>query len=195
LPYFYKDREIVGKIWGHQLKKLKNLLIKLYQAARGFVAQMSCPSNIADTGVRVITAVAVNTTNSLLADLTTITAPAVIANTLSWGFAVAVAAVVTNGDVAEGPFPTFVTVAFERVQTRPVFTTGHDNALSKNIKDVKYSDQGSISPIFYSQLLHLQIPKVQKTVKSSFVLLGSACAKAACKTLVKLTLTQLVMTC
>ncbi len=99
---------------------------------------MSCPSNIADTGVRVITAVAVNTTNSLLADLTTIAAPAVIADALSGGFAVAVAAVGADGDVAEGPFPTFVAVAVERVQTRPVFTTGHDNALSKNIKDAKH---------------------------------------------------------
>ena len=49
---------------------------------------------------------------------------------------------------------------------------------------------GSISPTFYKQLLLAQIPKAQKkTVKfSSFIaLLGSACVKAACRKLVKLT--------
>ena len=45
---------------------------------------------------------------------------------------------------------------------------------------------GSISPTFYKQLLRAQIPKAQKF--SSFIaLLGSACVKAACRKLVKLT--------
>jgi len=44
--------------------------------------------------------------------------------------------------------------------------------------------------MFYQQLLHAKIPKVQKKrVKLSvfFALSGSECAKAACKTLMKLT--------
>ena len=44
-------------------------------------------------------------------------------------------------------------------------------------------DQGSISPTFYEQLLHLQIPKVQKDnqLKQLFALSGSACVKAVHK--------------
>ena len=52
-------------------------------------------------------------------------------------------------------------------------------------------DLGSISPTFYKQLLRTQIPKAQKsclTWLSFFALLGSACVKAACRMLVKLTL-------
>jgi len=51
--------------------------------------------------------------------------------------------------------------------------------------------QGSISSMFYKQLLHVKIPKAKKkTVKLSifFVLLGSAHAKAASRMLMKLTL-------
>ena len=42
---------------------------------------------------------------------------------------------------------------------------------------------GSISPTFYVQLLHMQIPKAQKDsqFKQLFALLGSASKKAACK--------------
>ena len=50
------------------------------------------------------------------------------------------------------------------------------------------NDKGSISPTFY--VLHAQIPKAQKsclTWQSFFVLLGSACVKAARRALVKLT--------
>jgi len=52
-----------------------------------------------------------------------------------------------------------------------------------------FRDQGSISPMFYSLLLCSQIPKVLKIESSyqSFVLLRSACIKAAPKTLVKST--------
>jgi len=50
-------------------------------------------------------------------------------------------------------------------------------------------DQGSTSSTFYEQLLCAQIPKVQKDsqVVSFFTLLGSVCAKAAERTLMKLT--------
>jgi len=51
-------------------------------------------------------------------------------------------------------------------------------------------DQGLISPTFYLQLLRQHIPKEQKRLSSHqclFALLGSASAKAVCKTLVKLT--------
>ena len=47
------------------------------------------------------------------------------------------------------------------------------------------SSQGSISPTFYEQLLHTQIPKEQKSCL--FALLESACVKAAQRMLVKLT--------
>jgi len=49
---------------------------------------------------------------------------------------------------------------------------------------------GSISPMFHKQLLHAQILKAKKkTVRLSvfLALSGSACAKADCRTLVKLT--------
>ena len=49
---------------------------------------------------------------------------------------------------------------------------------------------GSISPTFYQQLLHTQIPKARKKdsqLKQFFALLGSAGVKAAHKMLVKLT--------
>jgi len=52
-------------------------------------------------------------------------------------------------------------------------------------------DGWSISPIFYSKLLRLQIPKAQKIQsnhKSFFALLGSEYIKAAHKLLMKLTL-------
>jgi len=55
--------------------------------------------------------------------------------------------------------------------------------------DVIMDDQGSISPMFYEQLLHLQIPKVQKKLLDLtvfFALLVSACIKAARRTLMKL---------
>jgi hypothetical protein len=48
----------------------------------------------------------------------------------------------------------------------------------------------SISPTFYTHLLHVQIPKAQKdslVISVFFVLLGSSRAKAAHKTLAKLT--------
>ena len=43
--------------------------------------------------------------------------------------------------------------------------------------------QGSISPTFYTLLLHVQIPKRKKgsPIKQLFALLGSAGVKAACK--------------
>ena len=46
-----------------------------------------------------------------------------------------------------------------------------------------YTDQVSIPPTFYEQLLHAQIPKVQKDsqVKQLFALLGPSSVKAACK--------------
>ena len=48
---------------------------------------------------------------------------------------------------------------------------------------------GSISPMFYEQLLRAQIPKAQKSCLTVFfVLLGSAQVKAGRRTLVKLTL-------
>jgi hypothetical protein len=49
--------------------------------------------------------------------------------------------------------------------------------------------QGSISPTFYEQLLHGQIPNAQKdsqVINVFFELLGSTSIKAACKTLMKL---------
>jgi len=52
-------------------------------------------------------------------------------------------------------------------------------------------DQGSISPTFYDQLLHVQIPKGQKDSQVISVILGtlvgSARVKTAHKMLVKLT--------
>jgi len=52
------------------------------------------------------------------------------------------------------------------------------------------SDQGSISSTFYVQLLHAQIPKVQKDTNELtvfFTLLGSTSVKVSCKTLIKQT--------
>jgi len=52
------------------------------------------------------------------------------------------------------------------------------------------SKLGSISTTFYKQMLHAQISKARKDTDDLtvfFMLLGSACAKAAHKTLVKLT--------
>ena len=50
-------------------------------------------------------------------------------------------------------------------------------------------EKETISPSFYEQLLHEQIPKVQKysRVKQLFALLGPARVKAECKMIVKLT--------
>ena len=93
---------------------------------------MSGPSNIADAGMRVIATVAVNTADGLLADVTARAAPAVVANALGGRVAVAFRAVGADGDVAEGPLPTFVADAVECVNTRTVRTTGRDNALSEN---------------------------------------------------------------
>ncbi len=45
---------------------------------------------------------------------------------------------------------------------------------------------GSISSIFYEQLLHSQITKAQKRQSLFFALSGSAHKKAACRTLMKL---------
>jgi hypothetical protein len=55
--------------------------------------------------------------------------------------------------------------------------------------------QGSISPMFYEQLLWVQIPKAQKLcqVISLFVLLGSAHVKATSKMLMKLTPSESVL--
>jgi hypothetical protein len=53
--------------------------------------------------------------------------------------------------------------------------------------------QVSISSTFYEQLLHMQIPKVQKGTDDFtffFAYLGSACVKAAPKTLMKLKVSQ-----
>jgi len=58
--------------------------------------------------------------------------------------------------------------------------------LTSSSKDIL----GSISSMFYEQLLHGQISKAQKKkVKLSvvFTLSGSVCAKAACRTLMTLT--------
>jgi hypothetical protein len=96
---------------------------------RRFVAQISGPSNITDAGVRVINALAVNAADGLLADITTLAAPTVVADALGGRLAVAVGAVGADGDVAEGSLPTFVAVAVECIHTRPVFATRHDNAL------------------------------------------------------------------
>ena len=74
---------------------------------------MSGPSNIADAGMWVITTLAVNTADGLLADVTARTAPAVVADAFGGRVAVAVVAVGADGDVAEGPFPTCVAVAVE----------------------------------------------------------------------------------
>jgi len=58
------------------------------------------------------------------------------------------------------------------------------------VSNIDDDDQVSISSTFFKQLLHSQIPKLQKNkVKLSvfFLVSGYLCTKAACKMLMKLT--------
>jgi len=60
----------------------------------------------------------------------------------------------------------------------------------KELNFITSAALGSISPSFYKQLLHAQIPKVQKKIDNLtvfFVLSGSASVKAAHRALMKLT--------
>jgi hypothetical protein len=60
----------------------------------------------------------------------------------------------------------------------------------KQIKTKYGRHQGSISSKLYEQLSYTQIPKAQKRIKLPvfFEILGYACTKAVCRTLMKLTL-------
>ncbi len=65
------------------------------------------------------------------------------------------------------------------------------------IRDISFGDLVSISPTFYEQLLHSQIPKAEKIQLSHqhlFMLLGSVRVKAVHRTLMKLS-PEIVMPC
>jgi hypothetical protein len=85
------------------------------QVAGWLVAQVTLPSDLADTGMGVVNAGPVFASRHLLADVAAVSRPSVVANALIGTDAVAVGAVGTAGYVAVGALPSLFAVALESV--------------------------------------------------------------------------------
>jgi len=89
---------------------------------------VALPAVVADAGVRVIDALAVETSGHLLAGVAVMPGPAIVADALIGAQTNAVGAVGANWSVAVGPLPAVIAVAFEGISTRAVIASGQGNA-------------------------------------------------------------------
>jgi len=92
------------------------------QSTRWFVTKMSLPSILTNTSVRMIHTMTIETSCHGLTDVTILTRPSIIADTLIGCDTLSIGAVVAAGNVTVCSFPTYITVTFKGILARAMNT-------------------------------------------------------------------------